>query len=143
LKGVPTGNLRIVYNQDFTGGDGKDQFGHGTHVAGVIAGNGQESTGGNGIYTFRGLAPNVKLVNLKVLDAQGRGTIAAINWAIEVKATYNIRVINLSLGRPVTRACSQDPLCQAVGAAWNAGIVVVEKVLRWSALVVEATPSTL
>ena len=51
--------------------------------------------------------------------------INAINAAIQLKSQYNIRVINLSLGRPVFEAAALDPLCQAVEAAWNAGIVVV------------------
>src|SRR5205814_4112660 len=53
------------------------------------------------------------------------GVIAAIDQAINLKATYNIRVINLSLGRPVFESFALDPLCQAVEAAWKAGIVVV------------------
>jgi len=51
--------------------------------------------------------------------------IAAIDWAIANKSSANIRVINLSLGRPVTTSYTKDPLCQAAEAAWNAGIVVV------------------
>ena len=76
-----------------------------------------------------GVAPGVNLINLKVLDASGEGSdsfvMAAINRAIALKNTYNIRVINLSLGRPVFESYTQDPLCQAVEAAWKAGIVVV------------------
>jgi serine protease AprX len=63
---------------------------------------------------------------LRVLDANGAGTdstvIAAINAAVQLKSKYNIRVINLSLGRPVYESYSLDPLCQAVEKAWNAGI---------------------
>ena len=51
--------------------------------------------------------------------------IAAIQQAIALESTYNIRVLNLSLGRPVYESYTLDPLCQAVEAAWNAGIVVV------------------
>jgi len=75
------------------------------------------------------VAPGVNFINLRVLDANGAGTdsavIAAINRAIQLKPLLNIRVINLSLGRPVMESYKQDPLCQAVEAAWNAGIVVV------------------
>jgi serine protease AprX len=64
-----------------------------------------------------------------VLNQNGAGTdstvITAIQKAISLKDTYNIRVINLSLGRPVQESYKLDPLCQAVEAAWNAGIVVV------------------
>lgn len=93
----------VVYSQDFTGqGSPADQYGHGTHVGGIIAGTGFSSTGPSDFYTFSGIAPNVNLVNLRVLDQNGAGSdsevIAAIQTAIQLKSTYNIRVINLSLG---------------------------------------------
>ncbi len=120
---------RVVYAQDFTGGNGRDQYGHGTHVAGIIAANGIESECLNCRRSFVGIAPNASLINLRVLDATGSGSdsevIQAIETAIRLKKTYNIRVINLSLGRPVYESYTQDPLCQAVEAAWKAGIVVV------------------
>jgi serine protease AprX len=76
-----------------------------------------------------GIAPNVSFIKLRVLDANGQGSdsavIQAIERAIALKRTYNIRVINLSLGRPIYESYKQDPLCQAVEAAWKAGIVVV------------------
>ncbi len=75
-----------------------------------------------------GIAPGVNLIDLKVLDQNGQGSdssvIAALETAIYLKNYYNIRVINLSLGRPVYESYTLDPLCQAVEAAWNAGIVV-------------------
>jgi serine protease AprX len=75
------------------------------------------------------VAPNVSLIDLRVLDANGSGTdsmvIAAIQQAIALKSTYNIKVINLSLGRGISVGYAQDPLCQAVESAWNNGIVVV------------------
>jgi serine protease AprX len=122
---------RVVYNQSFVPKvtSTADQYGHGTHVAGIIGGNGSESTGSNYFKTFRGMAPNVNLINLRALDSNGAGTdssvINAINAAIQLKNKYNIRVINLSLGRPVYESYTIDPLCQAVERAWNAGIVVV------------------
>ncbi|MBV8205203.1 MAG: S8 family peptidase, partial [Acidobacteria bacterium] len=106
-----------------------DQYGHGTHVAGIIAGTGSRSSGAGYSETFSGIAPAAKIVSLRVLDQNGSGTdadvISAINTAIQLKSKYNIRVINLSLGRPVFESYAQDPLCQAVERAWNAGIVVV------------------
>ena len=114
----------------------QDKYGHGTHVAGIIAGGFRASgddddgddDGGNGNH-FAGIAPGVQLLNLRVLDENGRGTdssvIAAIQRALELKSKYNIRVINLSLGRPVYQSYQFDPLCMAVEAAWEAGIVVV------------------
>src|SRR5207245_2641687 len=92
-------------------------------------GNGTRSTGSSYTRTFKGIAPNATLVNLRVLDQNGQGTdsnvINAINQAIKLKSKFNIRVINLSLGRPVFESYTQDPLCQAVESAYNAGIVVV------------------
>ncbi len=112
---------RIVYQQSFVGGTPADQYGHGTHVAGILAGN------GNGT-VYQGVAYNANLINLRVLDANGNGTdanvIQAIATAIMLSSKYNIKVINLSLGRPVYESASLDPLCMAVEAAWKAGIFV-------------------
>jgi serine protease AprX len=108
---------------------GLDWYGHGQHIAGIIASNGRTSNCASCTQVFAGIAPGVNLINLKVLDTNGEGSdsfvIAAIDRAIALKRTYNIRVINLSLGRPVYESYTQDPLCQAVEAAWKAGIVVV------------------
>src|SRR5262249_40631004 len=124
------GKLRIVYSQDFVGGGTDDRYGHGQHVAGVIAGSGKNSS-----YSwvdtrmFKGIAPNANLINLRVLDQNGQGTdsgvIAAIQQAIYLQSKYRIRVINLSLGRRVYESYKLDPLCQAVEAAWKKGLVVV------------------
>jgi serine protease AprX len=122
---------RVVYHQDFTGtsntnssGGQYDLFGHGTHVAGIVGGNGYLSNG-----NYQGVASGVNLVDLRALDLNGNGSdstvIAAIEAAIALQSTYNIRVINLSLGRGIYVSYTQDPLCQAVEAAWKAGIVVV------------------
>src|SRR6266446_960172 len=105
-------------------------FGHGTHVAGLIGGAGVSSGLANGYQAvYAGTAPNVNLVNLRVLDQYGFGTdsqvIAAIQQAIALQSIYNIRVINMSLGRPVFESYTLDPVDQAVEAAWKAGIVVV------------------
>lgn len=129
---TPNGASRIVYAESFVAGDSNpnDAFGHGTHVAGIVGGNGFDSQNGSGYsQQFVGLAPNVNIINLRVLDGNGVGSdsqvIAAIDHAIELQSTYNIRVINLSVGRPILESYTQDPLCQAVEAAWQAGIVVV------------------
>jgi serine protease AprX len=102
------GASRVVYSQSFVAGDTTtdDQYGHGTHVAGLIGGTGASSGTGNGYAAkYAGMAPNVNIINLRVLDQNGSGTdsqvIAAIQQAIALKDTYNIRVINMSLGRPV------------------------------------------
>ena len=127
----PDGTSRVVYHQDFTGtpttnanGAQYDLYGHGTHVAGIIGGNGSLSGG-----EYSGVAPGVNLIDLRALDANGAGTdstvIAAIQQAIALQNVYNIRVINLSLGRGIPLSYTLDPLCQAVEAAWKSGIVVV------------------
>ena len=122
---------RVVYNQSFVPGSSSaaDQYGHGTHIAGLIAGNGASSTGLIYSKTFKGIAPSAKIINLRVLDQNGTATdstvISAIDKAIALKSTYNIRVINLSLGRGVFESYKLDPLCQAVEKAWKKGIVVV------------------
>jgi len=122
----------VGYSQDFVHSapaNGSDLYGHGSHVAGIIAGSGNKSNGANYLYTFKGVAPGVDLINLRVLDENGQGTdsqvIAAIETAIQLKSIYNIRVINLSIGRGVFESYRLDPLCQAVEQAWAAGIVVV------------------
>ncbi|HBY59633.1 MAG TPA: hypothetical protein DEH78_07400 [Solibacterales bacterium] len=122
---------RIVYSENFVPGSttSADLYGHGTHVAGIVAGNASESSGGKTFRTFRGVAPGARIINLRVLDASGAGSdsavIAAIDRAIDLKQSYNIRVINLSLGRPIFESYRFDPLCQAVERAWRAGMVVV------------------
>lgn len=126
------GVSRVVYNQSFVAGNTSavDQYGHGTHVAGLLGGSGLSSGTANGYpATYAGMAPNVNIINLRVLDQNGSGTdsqvIAAIQEAIALKSTYNIRVISMSLGRPVFESYTLDPVDQAVEAAWKAGIVVV------------------
>ena len=122
---------RIVYSQSFVPGSSitSDPYGHGTHVAGILAGGGNNSSAGSFTKTFVGVANGANIINLRVLDQNGSGTdsavISAIQQAINLKNTYNIRVINLSLGRPVYESYTLDPLCQAVESAWKAGIIVV------------------
>lgn len=119
---------RVVYQEVFNGQPG-DEYGHGTHVAGILAGNGNSSTGPKYTMTFKGVAPNANIIDLEVLDRNGVTTdsavIRAIHRALDLQARYNIRVLNLSLGRPIQESSQLDPLCLAVKAAWNAGMVVV------------------
>jgi serine protease AprX len=121
---------RVVANVSFVTNDPQttDAYGHGTHVAGIIAGNQAPANGVAPEYAG-GIAPGAKLVNVRVLGADGSGltsdVIEGIDWAVANRQLYNIRVINLSLGHPVTEACSTDPLCEAVNQAVQAGIVVV------------------
>jgi serine protease AprX len=101
-----------------------DSYGHGTHVAGIIGGNGYNTFGSRA-----GIAPDAHLVSLRVLDGNGRGVISsvigALEWAITNRVAYNIRVINLSVGAAVTESYNTDPLALAAKRAVDAGIVVV------------------
>ena len=101
-----------------------DGYGHGTHVAGIIAGSGYDSSGAR-----RGIAPGANLVVLKVLDAAGDGhisdVIAAIDHAIEQRDRFNIRIINLSVAAGVYESYRTDPLTLAAKRAADAGIIVV------------------
>jgi serine protease AprX len=101
-----------------------DDNGHGTHVAGIIAGNGYDSNGAHA-----GIAPGAHLIGLKVLDENGGGyisdVIAALDYVIAHKNAYNIRVANLSVGAAVTTSYQKDPLTLAAKRAVEAGIVVV------------------
>jgi len=123
------GQSRIVYRKSFIGGAQNDDFGHGTHVAGIIAGNGAVSNVPGTSHLLRGIAPNAELLDLRVLDQNGNSNdsvvIAAIQTAVQLKTRYNVRAINLSLGRPIYESCTIDPLCEAAEAAWNNGVVVV------------------
>jgi len=118
---------KVVASVSFVTGDTDtaDGFGHGTHVAGIIAG---QPTSITPLYTG-GIAPGASLINVRVLGDDGVGytsdVIRGIDWVIANKSRYNIRVMNLSLGHQVTESCTTDPLCQAVGRANLAGIVVV------------------
>ncbi len=119
---------RVVVNLDFTDerGRGGDGYGHGTHIAGIVAAKSNRN-GVEGAET--GMAPGAHLLNLKVLGADGSGkasdVIEAIDWAIANKSRYAIRVLNLSLGMAPTQSYRDDPLCQAVERAARAGLVVV------------------
>ncbi len=101
-----------------------DPLGHGTHVAGVIAGDGWDSRG-----RYVGLAEGVELLSLRVLDHNGMGTvgdvIAAMDWLLSHGHRYNIKVVNLSLGKSVDQSNTVDPLVLAVEAVWDAGMTVV------------------
>ena len=100
-----------------------DSYGHGTFMAGLIAGNGAASNG-----KYVGMAPAAKIVSVKIAGATGASDvstiIAAIQWVVQNQSTYNIRVLNLSLGTDSTQSYTVDPLDFAAEKAWQAGIVV-------------------
>ncbi len=100
-----------------------DDYGHGTHVAGIVAGNGHDSSGARS-----GIAPGAHLIVLKALDASGTGrissVIAALDYVIANKSELNIRVVNLSLRAGVHESYETDPLTLAAKRAVREGIVV-------------------
>jgi serine protease AprX len=102
----------------------RDGYGHGTHVAGIIAGNGYDADG-----AYAGVAPGAQLLVLKVLDDQGRGTVSdvirAIDFAVANRARFNLRIINLSIGAAVLESYETDPLALAARHAVESGLVVV------------------
>ncbi|MCI0656331.1 MAG: S8 family serine peptidase, partial [Acidobacteria bacterium] len=106
-----------------------DPYGHGTHVAGIIAGDGTSSSDPRSFRRFNGIAPRARIVSVRVLDGNGSGRVSdvlsGIDWVLSHHDEYGIRVLNLSLGHPVEESSMTDPLCRAVEAVWKAGILVV------------------
>ena len=129
---------------DFTGegrdGHPYDDYGHGTHVATLIAGEGRESeveveefdqgkSHRSKLALYRGLAPKARIISLKVLDANGTGytssVLRALEFAIENREKLKIDIVNLSLGHPIYESPETDPLVRAVEDAVRSGMVVV------------------
>jgi serine protease AprX len=103
---------------------GDDEYGHGTHVAGIVAGSGQAS-GGSRV----GNAPFVSLINVKVTGADGSGylsnLISGLQWIYENAAAYNIKVVNISMNSAVPEPYNSSPVDAAVEILWFNGITVV------------------
>jgi serine protease AprX len=111
-----------------------DTFGHGTHMAGIIAGRASAATAGKypgDSAHFLGVAPDARIVSVKVADAHGATdvsqVIAGIDWVVQHRSDngMNIRVLNLSYGTDTSQQYAEDPLAYAAEQAWQAGIVVV------------------
>ena len=111
-----------------------DTYGHGTHMAGIIAGRGANAVAGRyagDSANFLGMAPDARIVSLKAADAAGATditqVIAAVDWVVEHQNDngLNIRVLNLSFGTDSRQLPKIDPLAHAVERAWKHGIVVV------------------
>ena len=112
-----------------------DTFGHGTHMGSIIAGR-EGPAGWGGAYAadqsnFYGMAPDARLVSLKLADHEGAvdvsQVVAAIDWVVQYRQAggLNIRVLNLSFGTPSAQSWQSDPLAWAAEVAWRNGIVVV------------------
>ncbi|HEV7666873.1 MAG TPA: S8 family peptidase [Chloroflexota bacterium] len=117
---------RVLASISFAGprstlGDGG---GHGTHVAGIIGGDGTRSQG-----EYVGVAPQVNIVDVQVLDERGSGRLSSVigglGWVVAHRQEYNLRVANLSFGAPAPPSYHADLLSSAVELAWKQGIVVV------------------
>jgi serine protease AprX len=116
---------RVLSTVSYNNGDqAPDYYGHGSLVEGVIAGNGIGSGG-----KYIGVAPKVKLVNVKISDNQGMAqtsdVVAGLQWVLDNKSTYNIRVVNISLNSSIAESYHTSPLDAAVEILWFNGIVVV------------------
>ena len=121
-----TGESRISAFVNLTGDrhDLYDDLGHGTIVAGLVAGNGASSGS-----PVMGTAPDANIIGIKAFQsdwsADADDVVKGIKWAIEHKKEYNIRVLVLSLGGPEECSYTEDPVAQAVEEAYRAGIVPV------------------
>jgi serine protease AprX len=118
----------VVTNPDAT--TPNDNYGHGTHVAGIIAGDSTRRPAGDPLAgRYVGIAPDANLIAIKASDDDGHGTILdaiyGLQFAVDHKADYNIRVINLSVSSTVAESYVTDPLDAAVESAYFHGIVVV------------------
>jgi serine protease AprX len=126
ITSLPDFSGRLIGGVDLTG-EGRpfsDDYGHGTFVAGLVAGDGASSSG-----QYSGEAPGADLVSIKVAGAGGStdlGTlISGLQWAVDHESADNIKVLNISLGFRPFASTVLNPLDQAVEATWNAGITVV------------------
>lgn len=116
---------RLLARVDLTPeGDGFDRYGHGTHMTGLVAGDGSASGG-----RWTGAAPGAKVVTVKVAGWQGATDVsmvmAGLEWIAAHRARFGIRVVNLSYGTDSSQKWSEDPLNLAVERLWNAGVLVV------------------
>jgi serine protease AprX len=104
--------------------DCNDRYGHGTFIAGLVAGSGASSGG-----KWKGVAPEASILSVKTAGADGAADVsnvlAAIQWVVSFKDRYNIRVLNLSLGTDSQQDWTIDPLNYAVERAWAAGMTVI------------------
>ena len=117
---------RIIGFQDFVGKHmlPYDDNSHGTHVSGIIGGDGSASGG-----RIRGIAPECSLVALKILDRYGNGkkrdVLRAFDWILKNKDTYRIQVVNISIGTTCREKQDHRQLIEGVERLWDAGLVVV------------------
>jgi serine protease AprX len=120
------GGTRILAATSVNAGDSTttDGYGHGSHVAGIIASNGSASSG-----KYIGIAPKAGIISVKVFNNLGQGTvsdvIAGLQWIYNNRFTYNIRIVNLSLDTTLAQSYHVDPLDAACEMLWFNKILVV------------------
>ena len=129
ISAHPDFSGRILDFQDFTSSTPSvslhDDSGHGTHVAGILAGSGQVSSG-----LYAGIAPDTDLLICKVLDHEGNGNIQTvlkgIDWILKIKDSYPLHLVNISVGgRPTLPPGQKKLLLDAVEHLWDLGLTVV------------------
>jgi serine protease AprX len=126
IDNLPDFAGRLIGGVDLTGAGNpyQDSYGHGTFVAGLIAGNGASSAG-----QYEGEAPGARLVSVRVAGANGTThlstLISGLQWAVDHRAQYGIKVLNLSLGFQSDQSTATNALDQAAEATWRSGIAVV------------------
>ena len=126
IDNLPDFSGRLTGGVDLTGGGNpfQDSYGHGTFVAGLIAGDGTSSGG-----QYSGEAPGASLVSIKVAGADGTTDLAklilGLQWAVDHRGSYGIKILNMSLGFQASMSTVINPLDQAVQAVWHSGIAVV------------------
>jgi hypothetical protein len=132
VNAVPALSGRVIQGADFTGTGMNDDYGHGTFVASLAAGNGASSGNGtgNGNQTgMVGVAPSARIVSVKVADGLGRSTVgrvvAGLAWVVQHRAQYGITVVNLSLSEATPSSYLTDPVDALAEAAYFSGMTVV------------------
>jgi serine protease AprX len=122
--GVNRQVANVRFNSDYNQTAISDGYGHGTHVASIVGGNGSASGG-----KYIGVAPMVKIINVKVSNDNGsastQNVVQGLQWVLQNKTAYNIRVVNLSLNSALAESYHTSPLDAAVEVLWFNGIVVV------------------
>ena len=128
-SGKPRVLARYDAISDTTGEAVFDASGHGTHMTSVIAHSGPTTYGGVQTGAYKGVAPDVNVVSVKAFDVEGQGDfldiVRAVQWVVENRERYNIRVLNLSFAARPRWHYWLDPINQAIMQAWASGITVI------------------
>lgn len=133
LRNDTSGKNRLLATYDAItdteGGEALDESGHGTHMASIIANSGKTRKNGKWTGTYKGVAPDANLVAVKVLDRQGLAhlldIVRGVQWVVDNRKEYQVKLLNLSFSQTPLWAFWQDPVNQAIVEAWRQGITVV------------------